>query len=254
MKVAAFEQVSGLHAGGVAIISPNWNKFSEKRHQIGFRKPKIPAEIMECSGYKRAAVRLVDEFHFIPFIKSYIPDFRFWCFGEAAKTPGLLGKRFAVHDICHEPYCFDLYFRQRKPEKVGMMIRDQLDEMAAIMGDRPYVICDDSEFPARTWPYSTRRNAWAIRGGKVVDRPEIITKQEVALTLMWLRGQYIDGHQMPPRLRRIIEVDGRAHLKPGEIEPHVAEWRQSPACWPDSRFEQPKEANFDLKWYGRAAA
>ena len=212
MKICAFDHVSGIYAGGVAIIVPNCNKFA-------------------------------------------IDDFRFWSIGEAAKGPHLLGKRFPVHDVCDEPYCWDYYYHQRKPENVRREYRDQLDEMTAIMGDRPYVIMDDADLPARTWPWSTRRNAWAIDGKEVVDRRNIITKQEVSLTLAWMHEIHIDGHgEWTNRIKRIVNSDGRRYLRKGEIEPYVGEWRRSSSCWPDSRFEQPSDAKFDLCWFSGVAA
>lgn len=214
VKVCAFEHSVGLSQDGVAIISPMWKKFAK-----------------------------------------YVDDFRFWSIGEASKCPDVLGKRFPIHVECHEPYCWDFYFLQKRAGMIRMEYRDQLDEMTAIMGDRKYLIMDSVALPPRTIPWSTRRNAWTIRDGKIIDRQEIITKQEIALTLAWMHKIAIeDGDGIPGHLMKIILTDGRKYLKPGEIEPHVAEWRRSSACWPDSRFVQPMDARFDVRLFGEVAA
>src|SRR3990167_507234 len=213
MKICAWE-----NGGGGALTIPNWNKFSEEW------RPD----------------------------RAHIPDLDWWFVGEATKVLCLIGKRFPVHEKCDEPYCHDLFFRQGKPEKVGAAVAVQLEKMAGIMGDRPRIIMDDSGLPLRTWPYSTRRNAWGLdsSGKKVVDRKWITTKQEVALTLRWLMFRYLeDGFQIPPRIHRGLEMGGiMTHLRAGEIDPYVAEWRRSSAAWPESRFETPRNAEpFDVR-------
>lgn len=208
MKICAFE-----NAGSVALVVPNWRKFS-----LDWRPDRLN-----------------------------IPNLDLWLIGEAAKIPAILGKRFPIHDQCDEPYCFDLFFRQEKPEKVSSRIAIQLERMSRILSDRPRIVLEDYNLPLRTPPWSTRRNAWGLdsTGTKVKDQRWITTKQEVALTCNWLINQYVNfGVTSSPRILRVLETGKVGLFRQGEIDPWVAEWRRSPAAWPESRFETPKNAEF----------
>lgn len=205
MNAYVFERVDGIFAGRIVIHRPIWTKLTE-----------LPSEA--AAG------------------KALIRDFRLWAIGETAKCPSLIGKRFPVHDDNPDPYAWDLYFRQVRPDKVAREIRDQFDEMTAILADRPSVAVDYSRLPKRTPPHSTRRNAWAIDGRAVVDRREIVTLQEVVMASSWA-GE------------RLSMISGK-----GLIAPMVAEWRKSPSCWSDSRFTQPVSATFDERLLSEADA
>lgn len=204
MNAYAIERIDGIHAGRVVIHRPIWTKFTELATET-------------VAG------------------KALIRDFRLWAIGETAKCPSLIGKRFHIHDH-PDPYAWDLYFRQVRPDQIATEIRDQFDEMTAILSDRPSVAVDSSRLPSRTPPHSTRRYAWSIDGRTVIDRREIVTLQEAVMASAW------SGKRLP-------EISGK-----GFIVPMVAEWRKSPACWSDSRFNQPVSASFDERLLDEAAA
>lgn len=212
MKVAAFECVHGLYAGGVEIVSPNYAKY-------GKSIPKDPG------------------------------GFRFWCYSGIVGAPLSLGKRFPFHDRADSPYILEYYYRRREPWRLSKETRDQLDEATALIADRPMIILDHTELPQRTPPYSTRRNAWAISGGRIIDRKDVITLQEAHMTIRWLKKKMVLEGIGGGREMAAIALDCLDMLPDGSLEPHVAEWRSSGDCWPESKFAQPDDARFDVRWF-----
>ena len=249
--VCAFESVEPQYQGGVVVVHPNYRKFSVQEGDW-------------------------TTIHEKPFLKAHIPDLHFWFLGEGIKGPNALGVKLPVHGRCNDPYCFDNYFRLKKPELVSLDIRRQLDEATAIMGDRPQAMIDSSDLPTR----GLRRNAWGLdsTGTRVIDRKYMTTPQEAVAAFLWKRRlvsrkffemmiRVMQSGKLVPvgdssesdatasnfltlELLSQLHANERSTLEPGEVDSLVSDWRGSDSAPSESAFKPPKNAvSFDVRWF-----
>ena len=219
-KIGIIQNIVGPMRFGVSITEPNWNSYT-----------------LDASDNS----------------KLFIPNLERFLVGEWSESPSLVGKWYPIHRKS-TPHRKDLYFRQGKPELVTPVERKQLEEIAAILGDRPHVIKEWSEMP--TW--DIRRDAWALDGDEVIDRKYFTTAREAVSALFWTIDFHIDSADLAAdddgrklaRLLAIASMHRFPHLRDGEVDSLVARWRLSgdaPEC---SSFEPPGDAlPFDIHWF-----